>query len=302
MKWNEAFSKENKPEFEDISRYVGCAYWDELYEFIEDTYGIKPSIEYSGCSIPGWNVKYRKSSKSLCTLYPEKGQFTCLISIGRKEAPQAELMLTSFSEHLQELYYNTSTYNGSRWLMIHVNSEKILNDVKELLCLRVPPPKNKYRIQYAGKNRLASWMELIELVRSDFPGLETDELVEGYRKTVIKNIERKSAICVLDGEKVIGVLLFSTNNNMLSFLAVHPEYRRKHIATNMVKKMLDRLDSTKEIFVDTYGEGDPQGIVARAFYKKLGFKEGELVPWRAGEIYSEYQQQRFKLDVNLYNE
>lgn len=299
MEWKELFSYKNRPEFKEISEFIGCEYWSELYEYIESTYSVKPSIEYSGCSgAPGWNVKYKKSSKSLCTLYPDKGSFICLISIGRKEAALAEMMLTTFSKYVQELYENANPYNGARWLMIRVTSEQILWDVKQLLCIRVPPKNNNYRIQYAGKNQLVSWMDLIELVRFDFPGLETEELVEGYRKTVMKNIERKSAVCALDESKVIGVLLFSKNNNMLSFIAVHPEYRRKHIATRMVQKMLINLDCTKDIYVDTYGEGDPQGRAARAFYKQLGFIEGEIVPWKSGEIQIQYPQQRFILKAN----
>ena len=144
MGWIEAYTREDKPEFEDISAYVDCPFWEGLCEFIEETYSIKPAIEYSRCSgAPGWNVKYNKSSRALCTLYPNNGYFTCLISIGRKEAPETELMLGSFSSYLQELYKNTNVFNGSRWLMIDVATEKIFEEVKELLCIRIHPPKKK---------------------------------------------------------------------------------------------------------------------------------------------------------------
>ncbi len=146
MKWIDAYTKENKPEFEEISSYVESQVWDELCKFIEDTYMVFPSIEYSTCSgAPGWNVKYKKSSRALCTLYPNKGYFTCLVSIGRKEAPEAEFILSSFSDYLQELYKNTSVFNGSRWLMIDVTTPQICGEVKELLSIRVHPPKRKQR-------------------------------------------------------------------------------------------------------------------------------------------------------------
>ncbi|KAB2952754.1 DUF3788 family protein [Heliorestis acidaminivorans] len=36
---------------------------------MEEAYQAKPHITYSKCSAqPGWNVKYKKSGKSLCTL------------------------------------------------------------------------------------------------------------------------------------------------------------------------------------------------------------------------------------------
>ncbi|WP_334291177.1 DUF3788 family protein [Alkaliphilus transvaalensis] len=37
----------------------------KLVSHIEDTYKVKPQVEYSKCSaLPGWNVKYKKSVKS----------------------------------------------------------------------------------------------------------------------------------------------------------------------------------------------------------------------------------------------
>ena len=40
--------------------------------------------------------------------------------------------------------------------------------------------------------------------------------------------------------------------------------------------MLARMETDKDITVTTYREGDPNGIAARAFYKRLGFSEGGL--------------------------
>ena len=63
---------------------------------------------------------------------------------------------------------------------------------------------------------------------------------------------------------------------MLCFLAVDAKYRRQHIAEKMVSYMLTYMDPKKEVIVSTYREGVPQGIAARAFYKRLGFVEGKL--------------------------
>ena len=119
MSWNTVFPQSDNPNFSDISKYVNCRLWDDLCTHIEDVYKIAPSIEYSRCSMEtGWNVKYKKSSRSLCTLYPKEKFFTCLISIGSKESLETELWLPSFDLYLQELYQDTKPFNGSRWLMI----------------------------------------------------------------------------------------------------------------------------------------------------------------------------------------
>ena len=40
--------------------------------------------------------------------------------------------------------------------------------------------------------------------------------------------------------------------------------------------MLTFLALEREVFVTTYREGIPEGVAARAFYKRLGFVEGKL--------------------------
>ena len=44
----------------------------------------------------------------------------------------------------------------------------------------------------------------------------------------------------------------------------------------MVEYMLTFMEPGKDVVVTTYREGVPEGIAARAFYKRLGFVEGRL--------------------------
>lgn len=119
-------------------------------------------------------------------------------------------------------------------------------------------------------------MKLIDVVRWNFPGLNTQGELENYKKTVEKNIRRKSAICALDNGKVVGFLLFSTKYNMLCHMAVHPDYREKGLASQMMNLMLNNLDRTKDIVVLTFRENDEKGVAPRALYKRFGFEPGEL--------------------------
>lgn len=137
MTWSDEFTKEIRPEISDITKYINNPFWTLLCEFIENTYLIKPLIEFSKCSLAkGWNVKYKKGSRSICTLYPKKGYFTILISIGSNEVEETEFILPSCTSYLQEIYKNTNLFNGSRWLMIDVTSEEIFRDVKNLISIR----------------------------------------------------------------------------------------------------------------------------------------------------------------------
>ncbi len=140
MEWNILYDQNNPPNLNDIDKYIGSGLWESLNAFLKDTYNIQPKLSYSRCSMqPGWNVKYQKSGKSLCTLYPMEGFFIALIVAGSKESSEVELLLPSFSKYTQDLYQKTPFSAGGRWLMINVTEREILNDVISLVQIRVHP-------------------------------------------------------------------------------------------------------------------------------------------------------------------
>ena len=146
MKWNELFDSDRIPSFEDIRAYVGVTkpIWDQLVLYIEETYKINPQLDYSKCSAqPGWNVKYKKSNKSLCTLYPMPNYFIALVVVGAKEEREVELAMEAgvFSEYVKELYQKTAFSAMGRWLMIEVKHKDILNDIKALIRIRLRSKK-----------------------------------------------------------------------------------------------------------------------------------------------------------------
>ncbi len=137
MQWLEVYGQDKEPGLDEIDKFIGNTLFSELCEFIQKTYGVKPNVEYSQCSgAKGWNVKFKKSSKSLCVIYPNEGFFTCLVVIGNKEQPEAELLLPGLDNSIQDLYSRTRFACGGRWLMIEVKSKKILEDTKLLIELR----------------------------------------------------------------------------------------------------------------------------------------------------------------------
>lgn len=132
------------PSIEDIRNYIGEAkpIWDELVLYIEKTYKPKRQLDYSKDSLqPGWNVKYRKSGKALCTLYPMEGYFIVLVVVGPKEEEKVrhDMEAGLFSESVKKLYEKSTYSTMGRWLMIEVKDKSVLNDIKRLLCIRIMP-------------------------------------------------------------------------------------------------------------------------------------------------------------------
>ena len=142
MEWSELFNDMYEPSDEQIKEFVNTPLWDDLTNYLQQTYNVKPKLFYSNCSMQegfwkGWNVKYKKSGKSLCTLYPKQGYFIALTAVGAKEVVDADLLIPICDEYTQNLYSQTKSGVNGKSLAVEVTSENILRDVRNLIALRV---------------------------------------------------------------------------------------------------------------------------------------------------------------------
>lgn len=141
--WKGIYDQSVEPSTDNIKEYINNKLFDELNMFLEENYNIKPKYEYSKCSMQkGWNVKFKKGGKSLCTVYPMEGYFISLVVIGSKEQVETEEIIPTCTKYIQDLYLKTQFSCGGRWLMIEVKDQVVLKDVYRLIQTRVKP-KNK---------------------------------------------------------------------------------------------------------------------------------------------------------------
>ncbi len=68
--------------------------------------------------------------------------------------------------------------------------------------------RNKIIADFAKEVDIDIWMNLVEIVKEDFPGL----IIEDYRKILKEGIQQRTALIVKDETKAIGVLIFSYKN------------------------------------------------------------------------------------------
>ncbi|MDR1631207.1 MAG: DUF3788 domain-containing protein [Oscillospiraceae bacterium] len=137
MEWAKHYTADRRPTESEIAEFIGNPLWEEMHTFLHGGYGAAPTYSYSGCSAqPGWNVKYQKAGRSLCTLYPMPGFFIALVVIGAKEMHEAELLMPLCSADTQELFAHTPFSAGGKWLMLQVTSPEIFEDVKRLVQVR----------------------------------------------------------------------------------------------------------------------------------------------------------------------
>ena len=129
------------PTMEEVGEVVGNPAFGRFCAQIRDTYQCGERIEYSACSMErGWNVKYKKGGRALCTIYPREGYFTVMVVVGNKEKPAVEEMLPRCTPELRESYHRTNEGNGQRWLMIDLEDEgELYEDVFRLIQIRRKP-------------------------------------------------------------------------------------------------------------------------------------------------------------------
>lgn len=66
-----------QPDMKEISGFIGNPLFDTFYSSMKAEYEPVCKIEYSkDVYFPGWNVKFRKSGKALCAVYPREAYFS----------------------------------------------------------------------------------------------------------------------------------------------------------------------------------------------------------------------------------
>ncbi len=128
-------------------------------------------------------------------------------------------------------------------------------------------------ISFAQQQDLDSWMELLYLVKDNFPGLD----IRKYEIALMESIHSKQALIAKINDSLVGALTFSRSTGELHFLAVHPQYRKNGIAKLLISKLISQFPPATRLRVITYREGDQQGVAARKLYKSMGFQYGEFL-------------------------
>lgn len=130
--------KTYEPSISEISAFIENPLFMQMYEHLTAACKARCDMAYSGDNVLlGWNVKFHRSGRALCRLYPKRGFFTVLVVVGRKEKERVEALLSGMSHAMQEMYRNTQEGMGQRWLLIDLNTpDDLYRDVLKLIEIR----------------------------------------------------------------------------------------------------------------------------------------------------------------------
>jgi len=143
LDFSRMIDKAHKPTEDEMANFIGepaKGAWVEIRRSIEEHYDAIPETVFGGAKY-GWEVCYRKSGKTLCSLTPEKGGVMVLIVLGKKESEKALLMRNELSPKMFKLIENTKQLHDGRWLWIRLLKANDANDVKKLLPIKRKPKK-----------------------------------------------------------------------------------------------------------------------------------------------------------------
>ena len=129
-----------EPDMLDFMGKKASVRWTKLRVFLAENYDITPETIFYGKKF-GWTIRYRKSGRTLCSLFPEKGGFTFHIVLGKKEADKFKEMREEWSPEIRDLFDNTQQLHDGRWLWINQPEVGNLGDLERLLKIKRRPKK-----------------------------------------------------------------------------------------------------------------------------------------------------------------
>lgn len=138
MSFERIMGKDHRPTNKEILDTINdTALWQGLRQYLELSYGLTSELVDYGKY--GWTLRYRKSGKTLCSLFPEQGAFTALIVLGKKESEKALNMVNQFNENVRKTIVDAEQFHDGRWLWIRVSEQSDIDSIRELLRLKQKP-------------------------------------------------------------------------------------------------------------------------------------------------------------------
>ena len=137
-------NRDHKPTKSDMITFISNAEaisaWNQIQGYLETHYDLLMETIYYGDNY-GWVVRYRKSGRTLVSLFPEKNSFSFLIVYGKKEIDKFSTQESEFLPAIVEIFRNTKKLHDGKWLWIRVTDSTNFEDLKKLITIKRRPKK-----------------------------------------------------------------------------------------------------------------------------------------------------------------
>lgn len=136
---------EKVPTEEELNQLMGkdtFEAWCSINNFIKNNYNMDVLWDVGG-KTGVFELKYRKSRKTFCALYPREKGMRLLIIFGKSEREKFETSRINYSEYIINLYDNTHQYHDGKWLYIDIINGTVIEDIKRLLLIKKKPNRKR---------------------------------------------------------------------------------------------------------------------------------------------------------------
>ena len=116
------------------------AIFEKLIAEIESRYSLD-RVWHSGGKKWAYEVKFRKGSKTICSLFLKEEALGFMVIFGKPEQARFEGRRSDFSPAVTEGYDATKTYHDGKWLLFDAQ-ESLFADFMELLLIKRKPDRN----------------------------------------------------------------------------------------------------------------------------------------------------------------
>ena len=138
------FDRTREPTESDIFTFISDAdaitAWKQIQEYLEIHYDLSKEILYYGDKY-GWLVRYRKSGRTIVSLFPEKLSFSFLIVYGKKEIEKFVAQAADFLPSIVDIFQNTPKLHDGKWLWIRIIDASLFENLKRLIAIKRKPKK-----------------------------------------------------------------------------------------------------------------------------------------------------------------
>ncbi|WP_312699018.1 DUF3788 domain-containing protein [Sedimentibacter sp.] len=114
--------------------------WTELCELIDEKYDVD-RLWNKGYREWIYEYKYRRGGKTLCTLYAKENCIGFMVIFGKDERAKFEAGRKNYSEDVQKIYNEATTYHDGKWIMFNPVDASMFNDFNQLLGIKRRPNK-----------------------------------------------------------------------------------------------------------------------------------------------------------------
>jgi hypothetical protein len=129
--------RKHQPTDAEVRQAIGSGLplWQALIRFIRDKYPVQEDFRFLYGKNYGWAWRFRIKGQLLTSLFPAEGCFKAQVNLSPDAVETAQGM--QLGKNVQQAIANAYPYPEGRWLFIPVESEQDLQEIQQLLTLRV---------------------------------------------------------------------------------------------------------------------------------------------------------------------